>query len=172
MRIAARRVPLKPLSHEAPGRCGMVQQDRRVGFGGDIREPRQTPRWSNISTRHAALPSALSTLEHNRHRAPGVALADLAAGGVMGDLTSGAWLGERPDRSELVVWLAINVARGGAFLLQALADLLDRGALSAAQEEALRRCLDRVRLRDARLQVPVPLVVEPRKLAAPRSDRR
>jgi len=29
-----------------------------------------------------------------------------------------------------------------------------------------------VRLRDARLQVPVPLVVEPRKLAAPRSDRR
>jgi len=134
--------------------------------------PAAAARWSNISTRHAALPAALPVRHPNRRRVPGVALADLAAGGVMGDLTASTWLGERPDRSDLVLWLAINVTRGGAFLSQALADLLDRGALSAAQEAALRRCRERVRLRDARCRVPEPLLAEPRKIAAPRSDRR
>ncbi len=64
----------------------------------------------------------------------------LAGGGGMSDLTSVGWLGARPDRSELVLWLTVNVGRGGALLFQALADLLDRGFLSDAQEAAVRRC--------------------------------
>ena len=78
-----------------------------------------------------------------------------AGGGVMSDLASASWLGERPDRSELVLWLAVNVARGGAFLFQALADLLDRGFLTEAQEAAVRRCRARGLVRGARFR-PYP----------------
>jgi hypothetical protein len=64
------------------------------------------------------------------------------------------WLYERPDRVDLIQWLAIHAARGGEFLFRTLADLLDRGALSTAQEEAVRRCRARVLARAARSHVP------------------
>lgn len=156
MRIAARRVSLKLLPHEVTVRCGTVHGNRQTGFDNDIREPLQTARWSDISTRHAALPATLPVRHPNRHRAPGVALNDLAAGSEMRDSTSGVWLEERPDRSEIVLWLAINAGRGGEFLFRALADLLERGALTAAQEAAVRRCRARSLLRDARSSPSAP----------------
>ncbi len=154
MRIAARRVSLKPLSPGAPVRCGTVHGNRQAGFGGDIREPLQTARWSAVSPRQAALPPTLPVRHRNRHRAPGVALTDCAAGGGMRHSTSDAWLGERPDRSEMVRWLAVNAARGSEFLFRALADLLDRGSLTEAQEAAVRRCRVRALTRDARYWLP------------------
>ena len=150
MRIAARRVSLKSLPPGAPVRCGMVQPDRQAGFGGDIREPLQTARWSDISTRQAALAPTLPVRHLNRHRAPGVALTDLAAGGAMPDSNSAAWLSARPARSEMVLWLAVNAARGEEFLFRALADLLDRGCLIEPQEAAVRRCRARSLMRGAR----------------------
>ena len=75
MRIAARCVSLKPLAHEAPVRCGMVRQDRQVGFGGEVREPLQTARWSDISTQHATLLAALPFRDPNCCRSLSVVVA-------------------------------------------------------------------------------------------------
>lgn len=150
MRIAARRVSLKPLPHEVPMPCGMVQQERPVGFGGDIREPLQTGRWSEISSQYAASLPAPPDRHPNRRRAPGVASADRAASGVMSDRTSRDWLVDRSDRSNLVLWLAVNAAHGSEFLFRMLADLLEHGFLSEAQEAAVRRCRSRSFMRKAR----------------------
>jgi hypothetical protein len=59
-------------------------------------------------------------------------------------------LGERPDRSNLVLWLAANGAHNSDFLFRALADLIERGLLSEAQKKAVRRCRSRAFLRRAR----------------------
>lgn len=60
------------------------------------------------------------------------------------------WLGERPDRSDLVLWLAVNAEHSSELLSRALADLLGRGLLSEAQEEAVRRCRSRAFVQRAR----------------------
>lgn len=60
-------------------------------------------------------------------------------------------LGERPDRPNLVLWLAANGAHDSDFLFRALADLIERGFLSEAQKKAARRCRSRVLIQRARL---------------------
>jgi hypothetical protein len=56
-----------------------------------------------------------------------------------------AWLSDRPDRTDLVQWLAVrNGYTSSEFYRALLADLIAHGALSAVQERALRRARDRV----------------------------
>ena len=62
-----------------------------------------------------------------------------------------SWLRERPDRVDLVRWLAIrnDTGNGGAFAAGMLATLITTGELTAAQETAVRRARDRVARRAA-----------------------
>lgn len=141
MRIAAPRLSPKPLLQEVPVCCGMLQQQRLPRFRGDICKPLHTGCRSDVPAWHPASPPAVPDRHFNYDR---------MSGAVMSDSASGGWLNERPDRSDLVLWLAINAAHGNEFLIRALTDLLGHGSLSQAQEEAVRRCRLRVLLRQAR----------------------
>ena len=88
------------------------------GSGGDIREPLHTGYRSDVPARHPASLPAVPDRHFNYDR---------MSGAVMSDSASGGWLNERPDRSDLVLWLAINAAHGNEFLFRALTDLLGHG---------------------------------------------
>jgi glutathione S-transferase len=62
-----------------------------------------------------------------------------------------SWLSARPDRADLVRWLAIrnDTGGGGAFAARMLETLITTGALTAAQETAVRRARERVARREA-----------------------
>lgn len=141
MRIAARRLSLKPLPDEVPVCCFMVQKEQSARSGGEVRDPLCTAYRSDILTRHTASLAAVPDHHFNCDHMPGAVMSDFASGG---------WLDERPDRSDLVLWLAIHAAHGNEFLFRALTDLLERGFLSQAQEEAVRCCRSRVLQRRTR----------------------
>lgn len=61
------------------------------------------------------------------------------------------WLGERPDRTDLVCWLAIRADGGGQFYRRMLDNLINRGSLTATQETAARQARARAARADARL---------------------
>lgn len=74
------------------------------------------------------------------------------------------WLAGHPERPALAVWLAENA--NGPFLTTLLAVLVRHGALTEVQEQALRRCRERVDQAERRDSLPVAAPKKSRKRSA------